>query len=331
MNHFLTEAAKGRNTHGLWYVFTTVCIFIAFVIGQVPLILVVQQRVTNGHISSEQAAAFYETADFDAVGIHSTIGLALLLMSFILALVVLIVLVKYLHGRPVRSLIASGSINWRKFFFALIVWFVLTACVEGVLYAMDPEVYQLTFNWGAWLPLMIVVLLLLPLQTTFEELFVRSYLMQRIAVAFNRPWPAVLVTSILFGVMHLGNPEIAEFGLGPMMVYYISVGLALGAITVWDDGLEYALGIHAATNIYGAGFVTYTGSALQTEALMRVEIVNPGWMIAFFYLSIVLFIVFAKYKFGLGSWKQLFRPLRQPVENNSIPESIDQTNYESKA
>lgn len=324
MQSYLAQASTGKNRHGLWFVFVVLCVFLAYVIGQVPLIFTIQSKVSSGAITSEDALVFYDTADFDAVGISSTVGLVLLLLSFVAALIVLLVLVRYLHNRSMLSLVSPArKVHWRKFFFAMIVWFLLTAIVEVVLYVMDPQAYNFVLDWRAWLPLIVVALLMLPLQTTFEELLVRGYLMQRIAVAFNRPWPAVVLTAAFFGVMHLGNPEIEEFGLVPMMGYYVSVGLALAVITVLDNGLEYALGIHAATNIYGAGFVTYTGSALQTDALVRVEVVSPGLMILFFIAAMVIFALLAQKVFGMGRWNLLWSPVRTVGENNHVPSDID--------
>jgi hypothetical protein len=154
--------------------------------------------------------------------------------------------------------------------------------------------------------LMIIALTILPIQTSFEEIFTRGYLLQRIGFS-TRPWVAVILTAVFFGLLHATNPEVREFGLGIMMLYYISVGVFLALITVLTDGLELALGIHAATNIYGAGFVTYAGSALHTDALVHVSNVNPVWMVVLFYSSVVLFIIIIR-KF------YTFRPLSSLAE-----------------
>jgi membrane protease YdiL (CAAX protease family) len=43
-----------------------------------------------------------------------------------------------------------------------------------------------------------------------------------------------LMTSIIFGSVHFGNPEVSK--LGDMFVYYIGTGLFLGILTLMDEG-----------------------------------------------------------------------------------------------
>jgi len=58
--------------------------------------------------------------------------------------------------------------------------------------------------------------------------------------------------------------------LGPMiMVYYIGTGLMLGIMTLMDDGLELALGFHAANNLFTALLVTADWTAFQTHSILK--------------------------------------------------------------
>ena len=51
------------------------------------------------------------------------------------------------------------------------------------------------------------------------------------------------------------------------MPQYIVFGLIFGIITILDDGIEAAMGAHAANNIFLCIMVTNESSALQTPAL----------------------------------------------------------------
>ena len=98
-------------------------------------------------------------------------------------------------------------------------------------------------------------------------------------------------------------------------------------ITILDDGLEYALGIHAATNIYGAGFVTYEGSALQTNALVKVGQVNPLLMVILFYCSMIVFYLIVKRMNGMGDWALLTSPIAPDEQDQTaIPPIVNRTN-----
>lgn len=48
----------------------------------------------------------------------------------------------------------------------------------------------------------------------------------------------------------------------------MSIGLLLGIITVKDNGLELAWGVHTANNLFLSLFITHESSAIQTDALL---------------------------------------------------------------
>jgi hypothetical protein len=119
--------------------------------------------------------------------------------------------------------------------------------------------------------------LLIPFQAAFEEVLFRGYLMQGFAALVKNRWFPVIMTSVLFGLMHAFNPEIKEFGFFTMMPQYIVFGLIFGIITILDDGIEAAMGAHAANNIFLCIMVTSESSALQTPALYQQYNIHP-WM-----------------------------------------------------
>ena len=104
--------------------------------------------------------------------------------------------------------------------------------------------------------------------------------------------------------MHLGNPEVEKLGYG-IMVYYIGTGFFLGIITLMDEGLELALGFHAANNLFGALLVTADWQAFSVESLYR-DVSQPvlGWdvLVPIFVVFPILLIVFSK-KYGWTNWK----------------------------
>ena len=108
---------------------------------------------------------------------------------------------------------------------------------------------------------------MIPIQTSAEELLFRGYLLQGFGVLFKNRWLPLILTSVLFGGLHYANPEVDQFGLG-IMFYYIGTGFFLGIITLVDEGLELALGFHAANNLFGALLMSSEWSAFQTDAIL---------------------------------------------------------------
>jgi len=230
----------------------------------------------------------------------------LIIMFFATSLFGLLISIKFIHRKKILSVItASSKIRWSRIFFAFFLWLLLSALMEIISYYMHPEEYIFNFKLESFIPLFFISFLLLPVQTSFEEIFMRGYLMQGIGlIGFFRFVP-LIITSALFGSLHLMNPEIDEFGLWVMMAFYIGFGLFLGIITLMDEGLEIPLGIHAANNIYASVFVTYSGGALQTDALLKMTILDKSFMFAGWLFMSVVFLIIINKKYQWTRWNKL--------------------------
>ncbi len=295
------------------YFLTMMLVMAGYFLGQVPFLMVVIAQLTerDGDLSGSALEDFAANIDFTAIGIDANTGFILILLSFVVGLMALWLGLAVIHKRPLKSIITPyQNIRWSRVGFGFGVWFLLIAGLEILSYFISPETYLFQLEWKTWLPLVAIALLIMPMQTSFEELLFRGYLLQGLGLAFNSRLVALVLTSVAFGAMHLANPEIHEFGLWLMMPYYIGMGFFLGILTLMDDTLELALGIHAANNIFGAAFVTFTGSALQTDAVFRVTEVNTTFMIPVFYVLAAGFIYLCARRYGWKDWSKLYGPVR---------------------
>ena len=302
------------------YFLTMLLVFAGISLGYMPLFFVisVQLNERDGFVSTNAVEGFLANMDFASIGIGTNAGFILILLSFVVGLLALWLGLAIIHKRPLKSLITPyQDIRWSRVGFGFGVWFLLIAGLEMLSYFISPETYQFQLEWKTWLPLVAIALLIMPMQTSFEDLLFRGYLMQGLGLAFNSRGLALVLTSVAFGAMHLANPEIQEFGLWLMMPYYIGMGFFLGILTLMDDTLELALGIHAANNIFGAAFVTFTGSALQTNAVFRVTEVNTTFMIPVFYVLAAGFIYLCARRYGWKDWSKLYGPVRARWEKEA--------------
>jgi membrane protease YdiL (CAAX protease family) len=220
--------------------------------------------------------------------------------------VILLFWVKFIHGQSIRSLTTSRKkVDWKRIFFSFTIWGIFTVATTLILYYLSPESFVINFNPVKFFPFLIIALLLIPLQTSFEEYFFRGYLLQGIGVISKSRLIPLVITSVTFGLMHIANPEVGK--LGPIiMVYYIGTGFFLGIITLMDEGLELALGFHAANNLIGALLVTADWTAFQTHSILKdVSEPSAGFDVLFPILvifPILLFIFGRKYKWT--NWKE---------------------------
>ena len=120
---------------------------------------------------------------------------------------------------------------------------------------------------GGFAVVCVVLAVLMPWQVGLEEWLFRGYLMQGCGLWLGRRWAAVAVTGLAFGLLHGGNPEVARFGFWVAMPQYVVMGLVLGLVAVWDDGVELAFGLHLGNNVLSSVLVTHEAAALRTHAL----------------------------------------------------------------
>src|SRR5690606_14213070 len=121
---------------------------------------------------------------------------------------------------------------------------ITTIILTTIDYYTNPQDYVWQFEAVPFLIMAAIAILLVPLQTAFEEYMFRGYLMQGIGILVKNRWIPLLLTSVIFGALHYANPEVDKIG-SVLMYYYIGTGLFLGIITLMDEGLELALGFHA--------------------------------------------------------------------------------------
>jgi len=236
----------------------------------------------------------------------SNLVLILLLAPLAIGLLVVLGWTLLVHGQSLIALTTSRKkIDWKRVGFAFVLWGIITIVVTLIFIYLEPEKYVFNFQLRPFLILAVIGILLIPLQTSFEEYMFRAHMMQGIGLMAKNRWVPLLITSVLFGLMHLGNPEVVKLGYG-IMIYYIGTGFFLGILTLMDEGLELALGFHAANNLIGALLITADWTAFQTNSIYK-DVSEPvlGWdvLISVFVVYPVLLLVFSK-KYGWKNWKE---------------------------
>lgn len=301
---FIEQALKYK--HDWWrYLIGFITVLIAWnVIGGIPLYIVLALKIL------ETGSAPTEVVDIINMVGNNTF-LILSIFGFAVGLAALFVWVKTVHKQPLLELTTTRpKIDWKRVGVGFLVVGVLNTAQLGVDYYLSPGDYVFNFHWEAFLVLVAIVAFL-PLQTSLEEYLFRGYLMQGLGIGSSTKWLPLLLTSTMFGLMHLGNPEVDKLGY-VVMVYYIGTGLTLGIMTLMDDGMELALGYHAGNNVLSALLVTADWSAIQTDSVFK-DISTPVLGLDVFFPLIIqafILLLFAKiYKWK--TWKaKLFGKLQ---------------------
>lgn len=308
MRKYLHQSFHGRRHIGL-YIAVTILAFLGYFLGQVPMLMMLYRVMDNdSSVGTEELNAFMSNPDFSIFGIGANTGFLLLLLTFVFAMLFFYFSFKYLHKRGFKTLITvAKKVRWGRIAFGLLFWLFLTGIGEYYFYSLAPQDYTFSFEIKKFIPLVILSILILPIQTSFEEIMFRGYLMQGLGSILSYPFIPLIITSLAFAAIHGANPEVSQFGTGIMMTYYIGAGLLLGLITLLDDGMELALGVHWGTNFFGAVFMGYSGAAIQTDSLFTTQNLDPFMMTMAFFMMGVVFIFVCNSMYKWKDWGYLFR------------------------
>ncbi|WJS94394.1 CPBP family intramembrane metalloprotease [Flavobacterium johnsoniae] len=296
---FLEQGIKPENK--FWkYLVGSLFIIAASFVGQIPLTAAVFYKAFS------EGKAFPTTNDGVMKMFESNTTLFLVMISFVFAFAGIYFVVKYIHHQTLLSITTSRpKTDWKRIWFSFFLWTFISLVSFSIVYLSSPEKFVLSFKLVPFLILVVLGFILIPIQTSTEEYVFRGYLMQGFANLARNRWFPLVMTSVIFGSMHWFNPEVGKMG-NIVMIYYIGTGLFLGVITLMDEGMELALGFHAANNLVGALLVTSDWTVFQTYSIFRdlsdpsagIDVILPVVII----YPILLFIFSKKYRWT--NWKE---------------------------
>tara|TARA_R100000353_G_scaffold153008_2_gene111540 strand:- start:201356 stop:202528 length:1173 start_codon:yes stop_codon:yes gene_type:complete len=377
---FIQQAFK--SLHAWWrYLLGFIIIFLASQIGTIPLIVAVLFKIISegGDVDSLQDQAVLMGV------LDSNLTLFLMLLSFAIGLLALYFVVKYFHKQPFTEVTtARKKTDWGRVLFGFLLITVTTVTLTVVDYYSNPENYIVQFNLVPFIILAVIAILMIPLQTSFEEYLFRGYLMQGLGTStvhkkfpfvvlysmfatlvyfvlnlsftldfetqfvyflvvigalvylcnsnylegiinsgfYQKFWSVLkrnstplIITSVVFGALHIANPEVDKLG-NIIMIYYIGTGFFLGIITLMDEGMELALGFHAGNNLISVLLVTADWTVFQSNSILK-DISEPSAgfdVVAPVLIIYPIFLLIMAYRYKWNNWNEkLFGKIEAPI------------------
>jgi len=225
---------------------------------------------------------------------------------------------KHLRKRPLMKIITSAPrFRWKRLFAGALVFLFLTIVflfVEALfsggssgIFSTETSRKLLSFDYRYhghslefWMGLPIV-LLFSPLNSAFQELVFRGFGDQGLTRYIPKKSFAFLVSAVVFALYHYGNPEM-YYGPIPYLLLMVIFGFAMSVITSMDGGLEAAIGIHVANNLFYFLIIGGNGSGWVQTWLFSYELGPVTYKIVlldlvFFFLCTYLLSI---WRFGRG-------------------------------
>lgn len=197
-------------------------------------------------------------------------GLAASAMACAMMLIMYAALVYFIERRNVSELVVAPMAS--ELGVGLIIGFGLySVCI---LILMGLGVYRIE-GFSAWQ--ILLPGLAAPLATgVFEELLFRGGVF-RIAEKWFGTWIALLISSLVFGLVHLENDAATMRGIVSISIW---AGVLLAATYVLTRRLWLGIGLHAAWN-YTQGTVysgIVSGNQAPTPGLIKSTMQGPDWL-----------------------------------------------------
>lgn len=82
-----------------------------------------------------------------------------------------------------------------------------------------------------------------------EEVFLRGYILRNLMISFNK-YIALLISSVAFCALHLGNPNLSTVGIFELFL----AGILLGISYIYTKNLWFPIGLHLSWNLFQSFF-----------------------------------------------------------------------------
>ena len=267
---YLDHSRDGRGQGG-WYLLGLLVVLLFWIIG-------------GSLMASALSVALGGSSDGTAA-LSDWRRLIVDLAPFVLLIAGVLVTVRFVLGRPARTVVTGRSrVSLRRIGFGAVVFALLMVPAALADSLLHPGAYHFTFDAQRFVPVAIVAVLLIPLQSSAEELLFRGYLVQWTSLGTDRPNSrtsrgvgrvAILagVSGVVFSLPHLLNPEAAGVqGYAWLAWFFLGAGWAWASVL--DGRIELAIGAHIANNLVGVLLVGYSVSVIPTASVWTTAVID---------------------------------------------------------
>ncbi len=248
MGQNFIRIVEGKNTHKRYLSSLLVILAFMLILGSIAYILALSigEILQPGLVDIETGMVTDPLVD-----------LYLLHLQSILLVVGLVIAVKFILKRRFISIITpNDKINWGKIGYGFGVFLVILVIFTLIDFAVFPHDYHFNnvditrFIW-----LFTATILLVPIQTTSEELLFRGFLLQWGGKFTHNPIILAIIIGGIFGSLHFFNPEM-EYGAFWVALDYLAMGFIWTYISIKTNSSEFSIGAHAANNMFLCLFLT---------------------------------------------------------------------------
>ncbi|MDF2052694.1 CPBP family intramembrane glutamic endopeptidase [Priestia megaterium] len=292
MKNYL-DVEEGKNG---WkrYLSTTILASAFMLLGSIIYIVAEMVMVAL----DESGRSYFDYDEGIAVGVNATLDFLISHVVHLFWLFGLWIGIRFIQKRRMRSLItANERINWKRIFWSFSMFSALLIVTQLIDVAFNHKDYAWNYvSFKEYVPLVLITFLLVPIQTTTEELFFRGLLLQWVGKKVKKPILLAIIVGIMFSIGHFANPEMNK-SIILVGLDYIVAGFALTYIAIKTKSLEITIGAHAANNMFLALFLTTDDSVYGSiPSLFKAFNTEPGANLIWTIITFIVFYILCRKK-----------------------------------
>lgn len=180
--------------------------------------------------------------------------------------------VRYWERRPVRELSASGA--GTELLAGLLIGGLLFTCVVAILSVLGAYSLETVGTLGDLRAVLVSMVPKIAAGAVIEELLFRLVLLRLLERSFGVAW-ALAISSLLFGLAHLGNA-----GATPLIGVLLGVelGLLFGAAYLLTRRIWLCTALHFAWNFVQGAVFSIAVSGQAGESWLHGTLSGPTWL-----------------------------------------------------
>ena len=182
------------------------------------------------------------------------------------AIALYLLVMKFLARRQVSELLSKRAVSETMFGGVVAAIFIIVSTVFIVLF----DGYSLKWANGNASSIVLPIVTAALGGAVIEELIFRGLVFQAIE-KMGGSWIALVMTSLFFGIAHLGNPEATIWGAFSIC---IEAGVLLGAAFLWRRNIWFVIGLHFFWNTI-EGLLGIPVSGHPSKGLFTVKVAGP--------------------------------------------------------
>jgi membrane protease YdiL (CAAX protease family) len=194
------------------------------------------------------AGAAIAGVDYDDVDYVQNSEQILIVQFFQLmgSLLVFWIFMKYIDKEPFIKLGFHTQNRLKEFIAGILIGLVTMSLGYFILIYLE-EIFFIKINFE--FKELLFSILIFTIISLEEEILIRGYVLKNLMNSFNK-YIALVISSILFSLMHLSNPHINFFSLFDLFL----AGIVLGLSYIYTKNLWFPIAMHLSWNLFQALF-----------------------------------------------------------------------------